>query len=268
MDSVLSAIQSFISPPAGSGSSLNIIQPFNQLAADDGPTAPSQSDQVLLSSTSAGSVFSDERTFVSDSLATASTTTNSLFLLPDDPLSPLNISLAEAEDRLDFFRHKMLPFFPFIDITPDMTIWHLRQSRPFLLRAILTITTFSTQDRQDKVEELKRFLFASILIKVQSSMDLLLGLLTYIAWSTDAFLGRADLMSRLMMLAISLVYDLRLFRPSSTGSQIIMAITQGQPDQTNTGPNDETPYAILERQRAVLACFALSSKYALPYFHC
>lgn len=55
---------------------------------------------------------------------------------------------------------------------------------------------------------LKRLIFTS-------SIDLLLGLLTYLAWSTDAFLGRADLIYRLMMLALSIVYDLRLFKASS-----------------------------------------------------
>jgi hypothetical protein len=122
------------------------------------------------------------------------------------------------------------------------------------------VTTFSTQERFTQVEELKRILFTSALLQVQSSIDLLLGLLTYLAWSTDPFLGRADLVSRLMMLAISLVYDLRLFKPSSPDVQLMMTITQGRADDNNQSPNDQTPYGLLERQRAVLACFILSSK--------
>jgi hypothetical protein len=154
----------------------------------------------------------------------------------------------------------MLPSFPFIDLTPDMTSSYLRQNRPFLLQAIHTVTTFSTQERLPQVEELKRLLFTSALLQVQSNIDLLLGLLTYLAWSTDPFLGRADLVSRLMMLAISLIYDLRLFKPSSPDVQLMMTITQGRADDNNQSPNDQTPYGLLERQRAVLACFVLSSK--------
>jgi hypothetical protein len=142
-----------------------------------------------------------------------------------------------------------------------MTSGYLSQHRPFLLRAIHTVTTFSTKERLTKTEELKRLLFSSAWSNVDSNIDLLLGVLTYLAWSTDPFLGGADLVSRLMMLAISLVYDLRLFKPSSLDVQLIMAITQGRADENGHLPS-ETPYALLEKQRAVLACFFLSSKCA------
>ncbi|KAJ5652223.1 hypothetical protein N7507_009649 [Penicillium longicatenatum] len=139
-----------------------------------------------------------------------------------------------------------------------MTSWYLRQNRPFLLQAIHTVTTFSTQERFVQSEELKRLLFTSASIKVESNIDLLLGLLTYLAWSTDAFLGRADLTSRLMMLAISMIYDLRLFKPSSPDVRNMMTITQGR-DEEGHIPGNETNFDLLERQRAVLACFVLSS---------
>ncbi|CEL11281.1 Putative C6 transcription factor [Aspergillus calidoustus] len=167
-------------------------------------------------------------------------------------------SLTQIDDQLEFFRTRMLPSFPFLDLGPAMTSGYLRQHRPFLLRAIHTVTTFSTNERLTKIEELKRLLFSSAWSNVDSNIDLLLGVLTYLAWSTDPFLGGADLVSRLMMLAISLVYDLRLFKPSSLDVQLIMAITQGRADENGHLPS-ETPYALLEKQRAVLACFFLSS---------
>ncbi|KAL3480219.1 hypothetical protein BJX99DRAFT_36825 [Aspergillus californicus] len=178
--------------------------------------------------------------------------------LPSPALSPWP---NQADERLNFFRSRMLPFFPFIDLTPDMTSWYLRQHRPFLFQAIHTVTTFSTQERLVQVEELKRLLFTSALLNTESSIDLLLGLLTYLAWSTDAFLGRADLISRLMMLAISQVCDLRLLKPSSLDVQLMMTITQGGADDSQN-PNHETPHGLLERRRAVLACFILSSNIA------
>lgn len=167
------------------------------------------------------------------------------------------------DERLNFFKSKMLSSFPFIGLTPEMTSLYLRQNRPLLYQAIRAVTTFSTQERLIQVEELKQELFKSAFLKVESTIDLLLATLTYLSWSTDPFLGRADLVSRLMMLAISLVYDLRLFKPSSEDVQLIMKITQGGPDE-NHPTQDETLYGLVERQRAVLACFILSSKYA-PY---
>ncbi|KAF7593588.1 hypothetical protein BBP40_011208 [Aspergillus hancockii] len=255
MESLLSAMQTFISSPgaSSSGSSVNVFQALN---GDSISSSTSSSDGTLRNTTSPKLGSSE------GPIATIPPTRNPLFLSHHYSLSPSAPSPDQADERLNFFRSRMLPYFPFIDLTPDMTAGYLRQNRPFLFHAIHTVTTFSTQERLRQVEELKRLLFESALLRVQSNIDLLLGLLTYLAWSTDAFLGRADLVSRLMMLAISLVYDLRLFKPSSPDVQVMMAITQGQADDDSPSPNGETPYGLLERQRAVLACFILSSKCA------
>lgn len=171
----------------------------------------------------------------------------------------------QAEEHLDFFRSRMLPYFPFIVLPRDTTASQLRQDRPVLFQAILTVTTFSTQEKMARAEHFKHLLFTSALIHAQSNMDLLLGLLTYLAWSTDLFLGRADLVSRLMMLAISLVYDLRLFKSSPPDVQLIMTITQGAPYETGQNAGGETVQRLMEKQRALLACFILSSKYATQH---
>ncbi|KAJ6119131.1 hypothetical protein N7523_003411 [Penicillium sp. IBT 18751x] len=257
MESLLSAMQSFIGARGETAPAVNVIEPINGHGSASSIT--SHSNSTLVNPTGTNLAFSDGSTFAAGSIATVSPHPNSLLLPHQYPLSPTTPSLIQADERLSFFRSRMLPFFPFIDLTPNMTGWYLRQNRPFLFQAIHTVTTFSTQERLAQFEELKRVLFTSALLEVQSNIDLLLGLLTYITWSTDAFLGRADLLSRLMMLAISLVYDLRLFKPSSTDVEVMMMITQGRADDNNQSPADETPYELLERQRAVLACFILSS---------
>ena len=166
-----------------------------------------------------------------------------------------------AEEHLTFFRSRMLPCFPFLFLTPDMTAAQLRQDRPVLFQAILAVTTFPSQERLVRVEKFKRLLFTLCLMNLQSNMDLLLGILTYLTWSTDVFLGRADLVSRLTMLAISLVYDLRLFKPLQPDVQLTMTITQGTPYGTGNNPGEGTLQSSIEEQRALLACFILSSKY-------
>jgi hypothetical protein len=244
MEILLSEMQSFVSQQA-SGASANLLQPLQPVHLDGSSISSSTSySSGTLVNTSSGLGISGRPTFAINSIATASPLPN------------------QADERLDFFRSRMLPYFPFIDLTPDMTSSYLRQNRPFLFQAIQTVAIFSTQERLTQVEELKRILFTSALLEVQSNIDLLLGLLTYLAWSTDAFLGRADLISRLMMLAISLVHDLRLFKPSTSDVQAMMSITQGQADETSQGPTDQMPDGFLERQRALLACFILSSKCA------
>jgi hypothetical protein len=262
MESLLSAMTAFIGTPGGSGSSINILQ-TPSLQGDSVSSATSYSNSALITPTSTNLGFNEGPAFSAKSMNTVSPNLNPLFLSNPYSLSPSVPSANQPDERLNFFRSRMLPSFPFLNLTPDMTSWYLRQNRPFLLQAIHTVTTFSTQERFVQSEELKRLLFTSALIKVESNIDLLLGLLTYLAWSTDAFLGRADLISRLMMLAISMMYDLRLFKPSSPDVQIMMSITQGR-DEEGHVPGDETPYDLLERQRAVLACFILSSKCVWP----
>ncbi|GFF74811.1 hypothetical protein CNMCM6936_001766 [Aspergillus lentulus] len=245
MESLLSTMQSFMGSTAASVSAVNIVQ---TLHGDDSSASTSSSNTTLVTPASTTLGFSEGPNLATDAIRY--------------PLFTPAPSPNRVDERLDFFRSRMLPSFPFIDLNPEMTSCYLRQNRPFLLQAIQTVTTFSTQERFTQVEELKRTLFTSALLQVQSNIDLLLGLLTYLAWSTDPFLGRADLVSRLMMLAISLVYDLRLFKPSSPDVQLMMTITQGRADDNNPSPKDQTPYDLLERQRAVLACFILSSNIA------
>ncbi|KAE8327217.1 hypothetical protein BDV39DRAFT_215154 [Aspergillus sergii] len=242
MENLLAAMHTFVS---SSGSCVTLADTTRPGATSIG---------ALMNMTS-----SDFSARLALSNATVSTHPNSSLQASSSATSPTASLLNQEEGRLEYFRTRMLPYFPFIDLPPEMTTQYLRQNRPFLLRAIYTVTTFSTQEKLAQVEELKHLLFTSALLKVESSIDMLLGLLTYIAWSTDTFLGRADLVSRLMMLAISLVYDLRLFKPSPPDVQVMMAISQGQAEDPRQGPNAETLGSLSEGRRAVLACFVLSS---------
>lgn len=243
MESLLAAMQTFVSSSSSFGALNDIAQ---LISTPNGALVNIKSSDFSAKLAVSNATVS---THPNPSLQSASYATSPTTSLPD-----------QEDGRLEYFRNRMLPYFPFIDLTPEMTTQYLRQNRPFLLRAIYTVTTFSTQERLAQVEELKHLLFTSALLKVESSIDTLLGLLTYIAWSTDTFLGRADLVSRLMMLAISIVYDLRLFKPSPPDVQVMMAMSQGQAEETAQGPNAETLCSLFEGRRAVLACFVLSSK--------
>ncbi|RDW76677.1 fungal specific transcription factor domain-containing protein [Aspergillus mulundensis] len=238
MESLLSAMQSFI---GSNGTGVNLNGEFVPSV-----NAYQSGNAALVTPPSTTLGFGEGPAFAPESVSAVSPNSN--------PQNPIFLSTPASspnqDERLDFFRSKMLPSFPFIDLTPDMTSWYLRQNRPLLYQAICTVTTFSTQERLAQVEELKQKLFSSAFMKVESNIDLLLASLTYLAWSTDPFLGRADLVSRLMMLAISLVYDLRLFKPSSKDVQLIMTITQGRTDESPA--HDETPISShLGRQDAL-----------------
>ncbi|KAF2492494.1 hypothetical protein BU16DRAFT_574455 [Lophium mytilinum] len=259
---LLSTMQSIVS---SSGSSPETLQLLHEQRIPSSTSGPNDTPASSIGTNPSISGIPTPATGPSP-LIPSPLTPSPLMLAPTDPLSPSRYASSpsepsprQAEECLNFFRSRMLPYFPFIILTPDLVAWQLRQTRPFLFQAILAVTAFSAQIRLARVEELKRILFTSALLKVQSSIDLLLGLLTYLAWSTDAFLGRADLISRLMILAISLVYDLRLFKPLRPETMLMMTITQGQNYGSDQNPNDETVQGFMEKQRAVLACFVLSS---------
>ena len=170
----------------------------------------------------------------------------------------------EAEVYLDLFRNRMLPMFPFIHMSPDLKAVQLRQERPFLFRAIVAVATPSTQLKVARIEGLKYVLTKSAVLENQSNIDMLLSILTYIAWSTDPFLKRASNLSRMIMLAISLVYDLKIADPLSQEAHIIANMAPGL-EETDRGATGSSALGFLEQQRAFLACFVLSSMYVLLF---
>ncbi|MCJ1387068.1 hypothetical protein MMC17_010197 [Xylographa soralifera] len=168
-------------------------------------------------------------------------------------------SADEAEHCLDLFQSRMLPCFPFIHIPPTLTARQMRRDLPFLFRAIVTVTSASTHQRLIRAEELRSLLAKSVIVEHQSNIDLLLGLLTYVAWNTEPFLNRGCTLSHLMMMAISLVYDLRLVKPVSHDAHLVTVMTQAGSGDVDSSTDDSPAQGFLDQQRAVLACFLLSS---------
>jgi hypothetical protein len=170
----------------------------------------------------------------------------------------------EAEGYLEIFRNYMLPCFPFIHISPDLTAHQLCQDRPFLFRAIVATATSSTQQKLIRTEELRHLLIKSAMLENKSSIDMLLGTLTYIAWSTDPFLKRTNNLSRMMMLAISLTYDLQLVKSLAPPEAHVIARMAPGLGESDHDASDASTQDLVEQQRAVLACYVLSSMYVIP----
>lgn len=177
------------------------------------------------------------------------------------------LSLDEAAWYLERFSTRMLPHFPFIVLAPETTVEYLCRDRPLLMQAIIAVTTPSNKLKAERAERLKQTLTRCAVIENQSSIDVLLGILTYITWSTDPFQQPANNLSRMTMLAISLVYDLQHAsrNPPPPDAQIMAIMTPGFERPGGSSSNSSTDGlpmllpTVLERQRAFLACFVLSS---------
>ncbi|KAI1775396.1 hypothetical protein F4818DRAFT_48133 [Hypoxylon cercidicola] len=176
-------------------------------------------------------------------------------------LPDLEVSEAEAETLLGTFRSRMLHHFAFVHLPPELTADQLRRNRPFLFRVVVCVASSSARGKVARSRELKRVICRAILEDESETstdrMDLLLGLLTYIAWGWDHVLNRCSL-SGLMMQAMSLACEMRLDKPIPQGAQMVAHFTPGS--NTWSGMTDDTTtQGFLERQRAVLGCFVLSS---------
>lgn len=209
------------------------------------------------------------------SLATPPSTVLDAFMSP-------SVSPPSAAVSLDTFRSRMLHHFPFVHLPTHLTTEQLRIERPFLFRAILCVTSASSEDKRESSLELKRVLCEMALLQLsphqkqqqpQQTVDLLLGLLVYIAWGWEHLHSRRSL-SRLMAVATSLAGELRSL--DQTAPDITHTISQLEPRggldyvYNNTAATTITAATVLgagwnnarlylERQRAILGCFVLGS---------
>ncbi|KUI69928.1 hypothetical protein VM1G_05379 [Cytospora mali] len=239
---------------------------------------PQNVEPETVSSSSSGGVFTES---VSTAAATPLTSTSGHDLLCEARPSPgVSCSCAtrphscdssphDAEICLQMFRSRFLPFFPFIHLAPNIPAQYLLMTRPVLMRAIMAVATPSTQQKLARGAELKRILAHATLLENQSNIDLLLGLLVFIAWSNDQFLNKVGnrkmgSLSRPMMLAISIVSELQWNRPPAHSNHMVASL----PMQSTFPVGDEqrgVDQDSLEIHRAVLGCFMLSS-FVSSYF--
>lgn len=175
------------------------------------------------------------------------------------PGSPWDVTAEEAEAHIAVFRDKMLRFFAILHLPPEINAQQLQQERPLLFRAILTVTASSTQQRLLRGHELKQLIAQAAVVETQATIDLLLSVLTYVAWGYDQFFNKVASSSRLTQLAISLVGALNLHKSLPREANSMPGEVHGvaMPHMKNT----ETHQLLLEQARAVLGCFILSSMY-------
>ncbi|KAH6628105.1 hypothetical protein F5144DRAFT_594197 [Chaetomium tenue] len=181
------------------------------------------------------------------------------------PTNTTNPSTPEPPDAstaacLETFRFHMLPHFPLIHFPAETTIQQLQHQRPFLFRAITCVASSTAREKRVRATELKHLLSEMVFggntenntqrNPLGQTMDLLLGLLVYVAWGWDH-----QLSGRLMTVAMSLVDEVLPNKPTASDIHTLglLRLEMGPTSRCMQGE----PF--LERERAVLACFVLSS---------
>ncbi|MCJ1434876.1 hypothetical protein MMC27_004246 [Xylographa pallens] len=183
-------------------------------------------------------------------------------------VSKAAMPLSSASTCLDTFRRHKLHHCPFVHLPAHVTAEQLRQDRPFLFRAIVCVESSSTAEKRTRALELKRVLFETVFLQQSSQqphqlrlkLDLLLGLLVYIAWGWDHIHSGGSL-SRLIMVAVSLAGEMCLDKvvPEPTIGLFDPKGFEDWHGGTTTGIELSDAQFLLERQRAVLGCFVLGS---------
>lgn len=99
-----------------------------------------------------------------------------------DP-SELEPSDGKAAECLHNYQTYMAKYFPFVVIPPDTTIAALRNTKPFLLKAIVVVSSVQDLARQRALgHALMRELTTKLLVEGKRSVDMLQGILVWLAW--------------------------------------------------------------------------------------
>jgi hypothetical protein len=104
-----------------------------------------------------------------------------------DVISKGIIGFEEAEYFVQDFKDYAFQF-PFVIILPHENLDSIRRDRPFVLLSILAVTSQFKQGLQAAIEkELREFFAKKVIVDGVKTLDLLQGLLLYLAWYV--FLG-------------------------------------------------------------------------------
>ncbi|KAL3464874.1 hypothetical protein BJX64DRAFT_78842 [Aspergillus heterothallicus] len=172
------------------------------------------------------------------------------------------VSLDEAAALLDFFRRFMVPHFPFVIVPPHMGVVELREQKPFLFLAILSVSVTRDIDLQRTLDNETAAVLAKRTVTDyyhKASLETVQGILVAVAWGQhqagikNPRRNAPRDFSNYLHLAISLVVDLELDRPVELRKRCprmtIDAIT----------PTARPLHILRDEQRAAIGCSFLSS---------
>lgn len=190
---------------------------------------------------------------------TPATSTAGNSTAPDRPEISVNYPLeteAELEECLEIYRTKMLPSFPIVYISSDMTVAELQKERPFLFLVIRTICSKNLERQTALILYVKEVLGREILVEATKNLDLLFAILVFAAWC-HVYGCIKPINSALIHLAISLAFELGITKPvPSEPVRVLLNYTaQGCPKPTNGMKLERTA----EERRAMIGLFLTSS---------
>jgi hypothetical protein len=160
--------------------------------------------------------------------------------------------LAAADRRLETFRQGFVHYFPFVVVPPTVSPEALRCDNPFLFLCIMAVTSFEDTMLQRRLGlEIKKQICDRLVMGYEASIDLLQGLLVFVAWYQYFCVPGKHQYFLMVQLCVSMCHELRLDLNEKGKRGLEEAETQGK----TRDPAE---------MRALLGTYCLSSMYALP----
>jgi hypothetical protein len=165
------------------------------------------------------------------------------------------LSIAEAQILLDNYRSKAIQHFPFVPIAHDTSAPSLKKDKPFLFMCIMATMKFDNCTIQRHIgEEVRIQAHQRVFMKSESSLELLQGLLIYLAWYQYFFSYEKQQIVQLAQLCVSLVHNLGLDQnPNNTRRKVDLG-----PDETAPGRKGARS---TDQLRALLGTYCTASWY-------
>lgn len=163
------------------------------------------------------------------------------------------ITLDEAQILLDNYRTRAVPHFPFVPISPGTTVASLKSAKPFLFMCIMATMKVDNCTIQRQIgEEVRMQAHQRVLMQSESSLELLQGLLVYIAWYQYFFSYEKQQIVQLAQLCVSLVQNLGLDQnPDNKRRTVDLG-----PDETASGRKAARS---MDQLRALLGAYCTAS---------
>lgn len=137
--------------------------------------------------------------------------------------------------------------FPFVSVRPDVDAVFMATHRPMTTVAICTVTSGAQPKRQERLVKAFRLALSSkVFLEGQRSLDLLIGLLTFLAWHHN-YMSKQQIYQEMCLLA-GMAADIGLYR---------------QPSKADTSDMRD----IVERDRAFLGCYYICSSLSIMGFN-
>lgn len=119
--------------------------------------------------------------------------------------------LASVERQLETFRRSSANYFPFVIIAPTVSVEVLRDNNPFLFLCIMAVTSFENPALQRKLgKEVMKQICDRLVMGHEASMDLLQGLLVFVAWYQYFCVPGKHQYFLMLQLCVNMCHELRL----------------------------------------------------------